>query len=66
MSWRWLEKTEKNNSTIALDVLYAKKMNIYIYIYEWETSVCMCYTITVKQKAQRLFDEFLYNTKIFF
>ena len=33
MGWRWLEKTEKNNSTIALDVLYAKKVNIYIYIY---------------------------------
>ena len=35
---------------------------IYIYIiYERETSVSMCYTITVKQKTQRLFDEFLYS-----
>ena len=34
---------------------------IYIYIYERETSVCMCYTITVKQKTQRLFDEFSYS-----
>ena len=34
---------------------------IYIHIYERETSVCMCYTITVKQKAQRLFDEFSYS-----
>ena len=31
---------------------------IYIYIYERETSVSMCYTITVKQKTQRLFDDF--------
>ena len=35
---------------------------IYKYIYERETSVCMCYTITVKQKTQRLFDEFSYYT----
>ena len=35
--------------------------DIYIYIYERETSVCMYYTITVKQKAQRLFDEFSYS-----
>ena len=34
--------------------------NSYLAIYEQETSVCMCYTITVKQKTQRLFDEFLY------
>ena len=34
---------------------------IHIYIYERETSVCMCYTITVKQKTQRLFDEFSYS-----
>ena len=34
---------------------------LYIYIYERETSVCMCYTITVKQKTQRLFDEFSYS-----
>ena len=34
---------------------------IYIYIFERETSVCMCYTITVKQKTQRLFDEFSYS-----
>ena len=34
---------------------------IYMYIYERETSVCMCYTITVKQKTQRLFDEFSYS-----
>ena len=34
---------------------------IYIYIYERETSVSMCYTITVKQKTQRLFDEFSYS-----
>ena len=32
-----------------------------IYIYEQETSVCMCYKITVKQKTQRLFDEFSYS-----
>ena len=30
-------------------------------IYERETSVGMCYTITVKQKTQRLFDEFSYS-----
>ena len=47
----------------------ASLVNIYIYIYKYiyerETSVCMCYTITVKQKTQRLFDEFSYsfNTK---
>ena len=34
---------------------------MYIYIYERETSVFMCYTITVKQKIQRLFDEFSYS-----
>ena len=34
---------------------------ICIYIYERETSVCMCYTIKVKQKTQRLFDEFSYS-----
>ena len=33
-----------------------------MYIYERETSVSMCYTITVKQKTQRLFDEFSFNT----
>ena len=33
----------------------------HIYIYERETSVCMCYAITVKQKTQRLFDEFSYS-----
>ena len=33
---------------------------VYIYIYERETSMCMCYKITVKQKTQRLFDEFSY------
>ena len=26
-----------------------------------EKPVCVCYTITVKQKAQRLFDEFSYS-----
>ena len=39
---------------------------IYIYIYERETSVCMCYTITVKQKTQRLFDEFSYSFNIMY
>ena len=39
---------------------------IYIYIYERETSVCMCYTIKVKQKTQRLFDEFLYSFNILY
>ena len=47
-------------------ILLEEKMSciyiyIYIYIYERETSVCMCYTITVKQKTQRLFDEFSYS-----
>ena len=37
-------------------------MYIYIYyIYERQTSVRMGYTITVKQKTQRLFDEFSYS-----
>ena len=26
-----------------------------------EKPVCVCYTITVKQKTQRLFDEFSYS-----
>ena len=34
--------------------------NVYIYIYTY-ASVCMCYTITVKEKTQRLFDEFSYS-----
>ena len=29
-----------------------------MYIYEQETSVCMCCVIKIKQKTQRLFDEF--------
>ena len=31
-----------------------------MYIYGQETSVCMCCTVTIKQKAQSLFDDFLY------
>ena len=50
---------------------YGKKFYIYIYIYiyiyvcifEREISLCMCYTKTVKQKTQRLFDEFSYSFK---
>ena len=44
-----------------LYITYYIYIYIYIYIYERETSVCMCYTITVKQKTQRLFDEFSYS-----
>ena len=33
---------------------------IYIYIYEQKTSVCMCHAVKIKQKTQRLFDEFSY------
>ena len=40
---------------------FLQNTTIYIYIYEQETSVCMYYTITVKQKTQRLFDEFSYS-----
>ena len=44
-----------------------EKSFIYIYIYvcifEREISLCMCYTKTVKQKTQRLFDEFSYSFK---
>ena len=29
-----------------------------------EKPVCVCYTITVKQKTQRLFDEFSYSFNI--
>ena len=29
------------------------------------SSSCMCYTITVKQKTQRLFDEFSYSFNIY-
>ena len=41
----------------SIDTVYRET----IYIFERETSVCMCYTITVKQKTQRLFDEFSYS-----
>ena len=36
-------------------------MYIYIYIYEQETSVSMCCVVNIKQKTQRLFDEFSYS-----
>ena len=42
---------------------YGKKFYIYICIFEREISLCMCYTKTVKQKTQRLFDEFSYSFK---
>ena len=43
--------------------IYENNVNVcaYMYIYERETSVCMCYRITVKQKTQRLFDEYSYS-----
>ena len=31
------------------------------YIYEQETSVCMCCVVKIKQKTQRLFDQFSYS-----
>ena len=30
----------------------------YICIYEQETSACICCAVKIKQKTQRLFDEF--------
>ena len=29
-----------------------------MYVYEQETSVCNCCAVKIKQKTQRLFDEF--------
>ena len=46
----------KNCSNILM-----KQQFLCVYVYERETSVCMCYTVTVKQKTQRLFDEFSYS-----
>ena len=46
---------------ISFHASYPVTVYIYIYIYERETSVSMCYTITVKQKTQRLLDEFSYS-----
>ena len=34
--------------------------NIYIYIYMNKKPVCMCCAVKIKQKTQRLFDEFSY------
>ena len=62
----------QNTNNFIVRVILKKKIkwykqrhiykNIYIiYTYERETSVCMCYAITVKQKIQRLFDEFSYS-----
>ena len=54
-------KIEKDTLfTIYIIYIYIH-IYIYIYIYERENSVCMCYTITVKQKTQRLCDEFSYS-----
>ena len=59
--WNWKDKALlKFDETDSLDEIYSLFF-IYIYIYERETNVCMCYTITVKQKTQRLFDEFSYS-----
>ena len=30
-------------------------------MYEQETSVCMCWVVKIKQKTQRLFDDFSYS-----
>ena len=53
-------------STRVVSILLKSNLSTLLFkllkpIYERETSVCMCYTITVKQKAQRLFDEFSYS-----
>ena len=39
-------------------------MYVCIYVNELETSVCMCCVVKIKQKTQRLFDEFLYSITI--
>ena len=46
------------------NIIYIYIIYIYIYyiiLYEQETSVCMWCTVKIKQKAQSLFDEFLYS-----
>ena len=60
-TWKCLFLRQSYQSIIYYKIQMCK-CTIYIYIiYERETSVSMCYTITVKQKTQRLFDEFLYS-----